>query len=52
MAVRKNPDGSITVGIIPEEAEVKKAPASIPTEKNETAVSEEKPKRGRKPKQA
>lgn len=51
MAVRKNPDGSITVGIIPEEAEVK-APASLPTEKNETAVSEEKPKRGRKPKQA
>ena len=50
MAVRKNPDGSITVGIIPEEAEVK-APASLPTEKDETVVSEVK-KRGRKPKQA
>ena len=50
MGVRKNPDGSITVGIIPEEAEVK-APASLPTEKNETVVSEVK-KRGRKPKQA
>ena len=50
MAVRKNPDGSITVGILPKEAEVK-APASLPTEKNETVVSEVK-KRGRKPKQA
>jgi len=51
MGIRVNPDGSITVGIIPEEAEVKKAPASLPTEKDETVVSEVK-KRGRKPKQA
>jgi len=50
MGTMVNPDGSITVGIIPEEAEVK-APASLPTEKDETVVSEVK-KRGRKPKQA
>ena len=51
MAVRKNPDGSITVGIIPEEGGEVPSP-SLPTEKNETVVSEVKPKRGRKPKQA
>jgi len=51
MGTRVNPDGSITVGIIPEEAEVK-APASLPTEKDETVVSDVKPKRGRKSKQA
>ena len=51
MGTRVNPDGSITVGIIPEEGEVKSSP-SLHTEKKETAVDEVKPKRGRKPKQA
>jgi hypothetical protein len=50
MGVMVNPDGSITVGIIPEEGGEKTSP-SLPTEKNETVVSEVKPKRGRKPKQ-
>lgn len=51
MAVRKNPDGSITVGILPKEGGEVPSP-SLPTEKNETVVSEVKSKRGRKPKQA